>query len=165
MTYSLFVITKYIKTNQILPVLNFCIFLLANKAQPHIEQNTLHCKCKENIASGLDLYMLLKINWYCDQSHLSIYWNVWPFMKVKAINFSNWVTRMFQLVSLNLLSQKQPADVLYKRKVFLNKKYSNFTRKHLNWSLFSIKLQALRPATLSKRDSNTGVILSNSHNF
>ena len=130
-------------------------------------QNKTHCiaSAKKISLVAPDLYMLLKINWYCDQSHLSIYWNVWPFMKVKAINFSNWVTRMFQLVSLNLLSQKQPAEVLYKRKVFLNKKYSNFTRKHLYWGLFSIKLQALRPATLSKRDSNTGVILSNSHNF
>ena len=29
--------------------------------------------------------------------------------------------------------------------------------KHLGWSPFLIKLQAFRPATLSKRDSNTGV--------
>ena len=33
------------------------------------------------------------------------------------------------------------------------------TRKHLWWSLFLIKLQTLRPGTLLKRDSNTGVFL------
>ena len=34
-------------------------------------------------------------------------------------------------------------------------KIANFTGKHLCWSLFLIKLQAFRPATLLKRDSNT----------
>ena len=33
------------------------------------------------------------------------------------------------------------------------------TGKQLCWSLFSIKLQALGPATLLKTDSNTGVFL------
>ena len=32
-----------------------------------------------------------------------------------------------------------------------------FTGKHLCWSLFLIKLRAFRPATILKRDSNTGV--------
>ena len=39
---------------------------------------------------------------------------------------------------------------------------ANFTGKHLRWSLFLIKL---RPATLSKRDSNTGVFLWNLSKF
>ena len=48
--------------------------------------------------------------------------------------------------------KKQPfADVL---QIFL-KVLKIFTGKHLRWSLFLIKLQALRPVTLSKRDSNT----------
>ena len=34
-----------------------------------------------------------------------------------------------------------------------------FTGKHLCWSLFLIKMQTFRPATLSKRDSITGVFL------
>ena len=37
--------------------------------------------------------------------------------------------------------------------------FANFTGKQLCRSLFLIKLQALRPATLLKRDSNTGVFL------
>ena len=32
-----------------------------------------------------------------------------------------------------------------------------FTGKYLGWGLFLIKLQAFRPATFLKRDSNTGV--------
>ena len=35
--------------------------------------------------------------------------------------------------------------------------FANFTGKDLGWSLFLIKLQALKPATLLKRHSNTGV--------
>ena len=42
---------------------------------------------------------------------------------------------------------------------------ANFIGKHLCWSLFLIKLQAGRPATLLKRDSNTGFFLWNLPNF
>ena len=42
-------------------------------------------------------------------------------------------------------------------KVGVLKNFANFTGKHLCWRLFLIKLQAFRPATLLKRDSNTGV--------
>ena len=45
------------------------------------------------------------------------------------------------------------------------KNFANFTGKHLYWSLFLIKLEALRPSTLLKRDSNTGVFLFNLRNF
>ena len=36
------------------------------------------------------------------------------------------------------------------------KNFAIFTGKHLCWGLFLIKLQVSRPATLLKRDSNTG---------
>ena len=39
------------------------------------------------------------------------------------------------------------------------KNFAIFTGKQLCWSLFLIKLQAFRLATLLKRDSNTGVFL------
>ena len=39
------------------------------------------------------------------------------------------------------------------------KNFAIFTEKHLCWSLFLIKLQASRPATLLKRDSDKGVFL------
>ena len=56
-------------------------------------------------------------------------------------------------------SSKEAATigVLLKKGVF--KDLVNFTGKHLCWSLFLIKLQAWTPATLLKRDSNTGVFL------
>ena len=41
------------------------------------------------------------------------------------------------------------------------KNFANFTEKHLCWSLFLIKFQDFGPATLSKRDSKTGVFLGN----
>ena len=43
----------------------------------------------------------------------------------------------------------------------VHKNFGNFTRKHLSWILFLIKLQVFRPATLLKRNSNTGVLLWN----
>ena len=51
--------------------------------------------------------------------------------------------------------QKQPPEVFFK-KGFL-KKFANFTRKSLCWSLFLIKLQTWGLATLLKRDCNTDV--------
>ena len=48
---------------------------------------------------------------------------------------------------------------------FRLKNLANFTGKRLFWSLFLIKLQGWRSATLSKRDSNTGVFLWNLQNF
>ena len=47
--------------------------------------------------------------------------------------------------------------VLCKKSVFKN--LANFTEKQLCRSLFLIKLQAFRPATLLKRVSNTDVFL------
>ena len=37
----------------------------------------------------------------------------------------------------------------------------NFAGKYLCWSIFLLKLQAWRPATLLRRDSNTGVFFRN----
>ena len=42
---------------------------------------------------------------------------------------------------------------------------ANFTRKHFCWSLFKIKLQAFRSATLLKWDPNRGVFLWNFAKF
>ena len=44
------------------------------------------------------------------------------------------------------------------KKGFL-KNFAKFTRKHLCWSLFLIKLQAFKPVYLLKKDSNTGAFL------
>ena len=50
-------------------------------------------------------------------------------------------------------------------KIGVFKALANFIGKHQCWSIFLIKLQAWRPATLLKRDSNTGVLLWNFRNF
>ena len=60
----------------------------------------------------------------------------------------------FQLFSLARSSHRSCS---VKKSILKN--FSNFSGKHLCWSLVLIKLQAFRPATLLKRDSNTGVIL------
>ena len=50
-------------------------------------------------------------------------------------------------------------------KIDVLKNFENFTGKHLCWSFFFMKLQTFRPATLLKRDSNTGNLLWNLWNF
>ena len=45
------------------------------------------------------------------------------------------------------------------------KDFTNITEKHLCWSLFLIKLQALRPAILLKTYSNIVDILQKFQNF
>ena len=42
-------------------------------------------------------------------------------------------------------------------KIGVLKNFANCTGKHLCWSFLVIKLQALKPATLLKTDSNTGI--------
>ena len=51
--------------------------------------------------------------------------------------------------------QMQPPEVFCKKAVL--KTFVIFTGKHFCWGLFLIKLQAFRPATLLKRNFNTGV--------
>ena len=52
--------------------------------------------------------------------------------------------------------QKQPPEVFHKKAVLKN--FALFIRKHLCRSLFLIKLQAFRLATLSRTDSNTSAL-------
>ena len=44
-------------------------------------------------------------------------------------------------------------------KVGVLKNFANFTEKQLRWNFFLIKLKAHSPATIFKKDSNTGVFL------
>ena len=44
-------------------------------------------------------------------------------------------------------------------KIGVIKNFAKITRKHLCWSLFFSKIAGPLPATLLKRDSNTGVFL------
>ena len=53
--------------------------------------------------------------------------------------------------------QRQTPEVFYNKVV--HKNFAIFAGKHLCWSLFLIKLQAFRPATSLKRNSDTEVLL------
>ena len=55
----------------------------------------------------------------------------------------------------NFIMQRSSSSQMFFKLVAL-KDFAIFTGKHLCWSLFLIKLQAWRPATLLKRDSDTG---------
>ena len=65
--------------------------------------------------------------------------------------------------ALSLNFKGSPSQMFFKIDVLKN--FVIFTGKHLCWSYFLIKLQASRPATLFKRDCNTGVLLWLLRNF
>ena len=46
------------------------------------------------------------------------------------------------------------------KKKWYSYNFANFTGKHLRWSLSLIKMKALRPAILLKRDPNTEVLIN-----
>ena len=64
----------------------------------------------------------------------------------------------FQKTSVQVLTYRKSHWRCFTKKYVL-KNLAIFTARHLCWSLFLIKLQAFKPATLSKRDSNIGYFM------
>ena len=75
---------------------------------------------------------------------------------VSFVHFSN-KRRFEQIYKTSLWNDtvREITDVFCKKGVLRN--FTKFTWKHLCWSLFFNKVADLRPETLLKRDSNTGV--------
>ena len=77
---------------------------------------------------------------------------------------SDWFRALVQILQLNK-KEKGFSQVFRSSrlqmfvKIGVLKNLANFTGKHLCWSLFLIKLQLFKSATLLKRDSNTGDFL------
>ena len=84
--------------------------------------------------------------------HYALVWNTaaWNQLNNCFIYF------IFQIILLTF-SQKQPPEVSCKKPVLKN--FAILTGKHLYWNLFLKKLQTFKPATLWKKDSNTGTFL------
>ena len=88
------------------------------------------------------------------QSMLGIYeQHFYMHIFFKKILFRNF---LFQKV-YHQWTTEPPQEVFYKKEVLKN--FANCTGKQLCRSLFLLKLQTYRPATLLERDSNTGVFL------
>ena len=68
------------------------------------------------------------------------------------------IIRLSLYVSETKKNVSIPEAVLKVEKAVL-KNFAIFTGKHLRWSVLLIDLQASRPATLLKRDSNTCIFL------
>ena len=94
-----------------------------------------------------------------------LFWSNWTYLRQPVGDpvpkFPPWVRasrcHWYYLVSSNWLQKSSHRRCSIKKAVLKN--FAIFTEKHLCWSLFLIKLQARSPATLFKRDSNTGVFL------
>ena len=117
----------------------------------------------------------------------------WQFLRIQSLYAVVWNTHFYlgdhldfveDLINVYLLqkviqktmsSRKSVEDIrlsfvrssrflmFFKRDVL--KSFTNFAGKDLCWSLFLIKLQTFRPATLLKKDSSTGVFLWNFAKF
>ena len=69
-------------------------------------------------------------------------------LSIKQLACQNWQTK---------IDRSSRSQIFFKIGVLKN--FAKFTRKQPCWSLFLITLQAWKPATLLKGDSNTGVFL------
>ena len=110
-----------------------------------------------------ELYVSIEMTFNHDSSKQS------PLMFINKINETYHPPYFFNNIKVNsnpiskvFWFQKQPPEVIYKAVL---KNFAIFTGKHLFWSLFLIRFQPFRPATLLKRDSNTGVFPWNLRNF
>ena len=107
---------------------------------------------KEDICVELCLNHWFESDWYfCNIAQSRWFWKSLSRKKVLNQHF---------LKSLHVTSHTQ---MFFKIGVLRN--IAIFTEKHLCWSLFLIKLQALRAATLFKTDFSTGVFLWILRNF
>ena len=84
-------------------------------------------------------------------------------MHAVEVSSSPTLPLLFVIVFWDETNRSSLSQIYFKIGVLKN--FANFIRKQQCWSLFLIKLQAWRPATLLKRDSNTGVFLWNLWNF
>ena len=101
------------------------------------------------VAGSTWLVFCFKVN--ALQVRFKIWCYHWKPRWLVAVN--SWYIFNFQQSSL--VHQKWLLQMLFI--VVVLKYFAIFPRKHLCCSIFLIKLQAFRPATLLKRDSNTGV--------
>ena len=92
--------------------------------------------------------------------HFQIILSLWE-LEVMADLLCDYYWKMFeQIVTVVYLSNQK-----WSVKKGALKNFANFTENHLCWVSFIIKLQALRPATFFKRDSDTGVLRWNLRSF
>ena len=105
------------------------------------------------------------VNYFWKKVHLRCFTWFWIRFRIWSLNTSL-NTSLFLLSLLHFESLKfrsSCSKISFKIDVFKN--FAIFTRKHLCWSLFMIKLRACKPANLLRRHSNTGVFLRILQNF
>ena len=76
-------------------------------------------------------------------------------VKLNTLSLKEWMTATLSVTKTDIKNSSW--QMFYKIGVL--KYFAKFTGKHLYWSLFFNKVAGIRPATLLKRDSNTGVFL------
>ena len=123
---------------------------------------------------ALQLYKFTTMISWCWRFHVLSCWRFFPcqlshryVMKmycpsITILGYTSQSRKFEKFISIHL-NKKPPIFRSSHQRCSIKAVLKNFTifttRKHLGWSIFLIKLQTSRPATLLKRDSNTGVFL------
>ena len=136
------------------------------------KKTVLSCKIiQKNVFDKGLLFRLL--NWiFFLLSNLIWQDTISPYLLLR-VNQGNWLLFEKLIGNYSLKRKKQPVRVIREKRCMLKeaattrssrlqisfkigvcKKFAILTAKHSSWSLFYTKLQAWKPATLLKRDSN-----------
>ena len=122
-------------------------------------------KSNNTRGTAIDIKRKVTITRYNKYLYLAKKYNYTKLKQIESqIRFKLIIKRVSNLLvvkmhSTDVLSIKGSNRTCSAKERVLNN-FANFTIKHLCWSLFVIKLQAYRPATLLKRDSDTGVFMN-----
>ena len=119
------------------------------------------------IAIFTTLFRRLPTFWNSTLKIKTLFWRCLAFIStLKSVLLFPWLLVFYYLTNafvfvLFTSSASHPHPLCWnsRSQMFLKigalKYFANFSRKHLDWSLFLIKLQAWSPGTLLKEDSNT----------
>ena len=119
------------------------------------------------------IFLFLWLNWICFLISDLVWQYVISLFLLLRVNQRNWLLLEKLKGNYSLKRKKQPVRVIHENsytlkeaattrnsrlqmffKIVVLKNFAIFAGKHLCWSLFEIKLQAWKPATLLKRGSN-----------
>ena len=93
-------------------------------------------------------------------SNANIYFSTHPkgnvHTQTHTYTLSKHLEKIWQVLNMTTGRYRSSCSLMF-FEIGVRKNFADFTRKHLCWSLFFKKLQILRPVTLSKRYSDTGV--------
>ena len=121
------------------------------------------CNTVKNVKlRGIKMYVKKSFDIRVHHWHANQIKELWPVSK-EYLHWSSNCLAIFLKINFSMISRSSRSHMFFKIDVLKN--VTIFAGKHLPWSLFFVKLQPLRYATLLKRYSNTDVFVWMLRNF